>query len=126
TFNRSHFNKGEWMMPEEHVATSPKKQFSLWKNKNFMLIWSGSAISGFGMQMYVLAIPLLIYEISQSALAMSTMRAIEFLPNIVIGMFAGVLVDRLNRKKIMWWMSMIRVIVMGALIVLLIFGKMEV
>lgn len=92
---------------------------TLWSNKNFMLIWGGSVISSFGYQMYIIAIPLLIYDLSRSALAMSTMRAIEFIPNIFIGILAGVFVDRLNRKRMLQWTSLIQVISMFGLIVLL-------
>jgi len=91
-----------------HVPNDEEVVTSLWSNKNFLLIWFGSIISSFGSQMYTIAIPLLIYQISQSALAMSTMRAIEFFPNILIGMLAGVLVDRFSRKKMMQWMSFIQ------------------
>src|SRR5690554_2658694 len=97
----------EWRI-KMHVPNDEEVVTSLWSNKNFLLIWFGSIISSFGSQMYTIAIPLLIYQISQSALAMSTMRAIEFFPNILIGMLAGVLVDRFSRKKMMQWMSFIQ------------------
>ncbi|MUK88877.1 MFS transporter [Ornithinibacillus sp. L9] len=96
-----------------------EKSSTLWKNKNFMLIWGGSTISSFGSQMYTIAIPLLIYHISQSALAMSTMRAIEFFPNIFLGIIAGVFVDRFNRKKMMLWASFIQVLSMLGIVLLL-------
>lgn len=92
---------------------------SLWKNKNFLLIWGGTTISSFGSQMYSVAIPLLIYELSHSALAMSTMRAIEFFPNIFIGMIAGVFVDRFNRKRMLQWTSLIQTLAMTSIVILL-------
>ncbi|KAA0965924.1 MFS transporter [Sporosarcina sp. ANT_H38] len=97
---------------------------ALWKNKNFMLIWGGSIISSFGYQMYIIAIPLLIYDLSRSALAMSMMRAIEFFPNIFIGMLAGVFVDRVNRKRMMQWTSLIQAMSMVGMIVLLFSGQL--
>lgn len=99
---------------------------TLWRNKNFLLIWGGSTISNFGMQMYTIAIPLLIYEISQSALAMSMMRAIEFFPNILIGIIAGVFVDRFNRKRMMLWTSFIQVVSMVSIVLLLFTKNIEV
>lgn len=96
-----------------------EENLSLWKNKNFLLLWGGNVISSLGLQMYTIAIPLLIYEMSQSAIAMSAMRAVEFLPNIFIGMIAGVLVDRINRKKMMQCTSLIQFISIFAIIVLL-------
>ncbi|GAB3794217.1 MFS transporter [Virgibacillus kimchii] len=97
----------------------------LWKNRNFMLIWGGSAISSFGMQMYIIAIPLLIYSMSQSALAMSTMRAIDFFPNILLGIIAGVFVDRFNRKKMMQWTSLIQAISASGIVLLLISHELQ-
>src|SRR5699024_9688720 len=101
-----------------------EKEVILWRNKNFLLIWGGNIISSFGSQFYTIAIPLLIYEISQSALAMSTMRAIEFLPNIFIGMLAGVLVDHFNRKRMMQWTSFIQIISVSGLVILLITNQL--
>lgn len=75
-----------------------------------------------GLQIYTLVIPLLVYDMSQSALAMSGMRVMEFLPNVLLGMVAGVIVDRLNRKKVMvatigvQWLAI-------ALLVLLVFSQ---
>lgn len=97
---------------------------TLWRNKNFMLIWGGSIISSFGHQMYIIAIPLLIYDLSRSALAMSMMRAIEFFPNIFIGMLAGVFVDRLNRKRMMQWTSLIQLMSMVG-VIMLFFGAIS-
>lgn len=96
---------------------------ALWKNKNFMFIWGGSVISSFGYQMYIIAIPLLIYDLSRSALAMSTMRAIEFFPNIFIGILAGVFVDRLNRKRMMQWTSLVQAMSMLGMILLLFYDQ---
>lgn len=101
-----------------------EENLSLWKNRNFLLLWGGNIISSFGSQMYTIAIPLLIYEMSQSAIAMSTMRAVEFLPNIFIGMIAGVLVDRINRKRMMQWTSFIQFTSVFAIVFLLLINHL--
>ena len=90
---------------------------ALWRNKNFLLLWGGTTLSSFGMQMYTIAIPLFIYQMTQSPLAMSTMRAIEFFPNIILGILAGAIVDRYNRKKVMQLASFIQIVSMILLIV---------
>lgn len=105
-------------MTTQHSTILKKTAF--WHNKNFVLLWSGSLISNFGYQMYIIAVPLLIYDLSRSALAMSMMRAIEFLPNIFIGILAGVFVDRFNRKRMMQWTSGIRVAAMAGIVYLLV------
>lgn len=91
----------------------------LWRDRNFLLIWSSKVISGFGFQFYLVALPLLIYQLSQSALAMSTMRAIEFVPNILLGMVAGVIVDRFSRRKVMIATTLIMIICLVIIITLL-------
>ena len=103
---------------EKALAKTNLSKNSLWRNNNFLFIWFGSTVSSFGYQMYIIAIPLLIYQLSESALAMSTMRAIEFFPNIFIGMIAGVLVNRYNRKKMMQWTSSIQVSSMSVILLL--------
>ncbi|GIO25568.1 MFS transporter [Ornithinibacillus bavariensis] len=112
-------------MKNQAMNVMKEKEISLWKNRNFLLLWGGTAVSNFGSQMYSVAIPLLIYEMSQSALAMSAMRAIEFFPNIFIGMLAGVLVDRFNRKRMLQWTSLIQVIAMIFIVTLLFYEKIE-
>jgi MFS family permease len=62
-----------------------------------------------------MSLPLIIYDLTSSPLAMSSMRAIEFLPNIILALFIGVIVDRYNRK---WILSLS---VLTQIIILLIF-----
>lgn len=95
------------------------KKNTLWKNKNFLYLWIAFAIGTIGLQMYMVAIPLLIYDMTKSALTMSTMRAIEFLPSVVIGMLVGVLVDRADRKNVMNLMTFIQLCAVGGLLFLL-------
>ncbi|MFS0750545.1 MFS transporter [Oceanobacillus sp. 1P07AA] len=106
-------------------ATNINKSPGLWGNRNFLLLWGGSIISGFGLQIYTIAIPLLIYDMTQSALAMSMMRAVDFLPNIFIGIIAGVLVDRFNRKRMMQWMSITQIISLTFIVFLLYVHTLE-
>lgn len=82
--------------------TSKNYVDSIWKNKNFLLLWTGNGVSSLTMQVFKLGLPLIIYQMTTSVLAMSMMRAIEIIPTIIFGMLIGVLVDRTNRKKFMF------------------------
>ncbi|MDQ0256322.1 MFS family permease [Evansella vedderi] len=95
------------------------KTTSLCKNKNFLFLWGGSAISLFGLQIYMIVMPLLIYDLSQSALAMSGIRVMEILPNVLLGMVAGVIVDRVHRKKIMTITVLVQWLAIGGILLLL-------
>ncbi|GAA0350789.1 MFS transporter [Bacillus horti] len=98
---------------------------SLWQNKNFLFLWTGSILSNFGFQIYLITLPLLIYDLTQSALAMSTMRAIDFFPNIIIGMIAGVLVDRYHRKWILSITVILRILCLSGIVYLLYVDQIE-
>ncbi|MFB5761896.1 MFS transporter [Paenibacillus medicaginis] len=88
----------------------------LWKNRDFVLIWMGTSISGLTFQFYLIALPLIIFDHTKSALAMSIMRSVEVIPNVLLAAAIGVLVDRYYRKHIMRWSIGVQI---SALLVLL-------
>src|SRR5690606_30746516 len=53
-------------------------------------------------------LPIILYEYTKSAMAMSTMRLMDFLPNVLLGMLIGVFVDRMNRRLTLIWGNAIR------------------
>ncbi|MFY0544588.1 MFS transporter [Brevibacillus sp. H7] len=93
---------------------------SVWRNRSFVVIFFSTALLAFGSKVYELALPLIIYEMTKSSVYMATMRSIEFLPNLLLAMFIGVLVDRFNKKK--WTQLMV---VGQALLLLVLFLMIE-
>ncbi|WP_338553183.1 MFS transporter [Paenibacillus sp. KS-LC4] len=72
---------------------------TIWGHRNFLILFFTSGIIAFGNKIYELALPLILYDLTQSAVAMSTMRGIEFLPNLLLAVFIGVFVDRVHKKR---------------------------
>jgi MFS family permease len=103
-----------------------KSQKSLWKQRNFLLLWTSGLLWSFGFQFYYVALPLLIYKLTQSASAMSIMRAVEFIPNIVFGMIIGVIVDRYSRKGVMFATTLLQVVCLATLVVLLMSDNLQI
>ncbi|RPF53446.1 MFS transporter [Aquisalibacillus elongatus] len=101
------------------VSTEAEPQPSIWKNKSFLFLWTGSSINNLTFQVFVLAIPIIIYELTQSTFAMSAMRAIQFIPNILLGIIIGVIVDRLNRKRLMMGALSVQILMIASIVVLL-------
>lgn len=91
-----------------------RKNEKLW-TWNFFLLWQGQLVSGFGDILYSIALGFWIYAETGSTALMGTLMATSMLPRIIISPFAGVWVDRADRKKIILWMDLIR----GLLVVLL-------
>ncbi len=75
---------------------------SLWRHPDFLKLWSAETISQFGSQVTGLALPLVaILTLQASAFEVGLLTAIEFLPFLIVGLPAGVWVDRLRRRPIL-------------------------
>ncbi len=59
------------------------------------------AITNLTFQFFSFSLPIIIYNFANSVFAMSVMRAIQFIPNILLGLFIGVIVDRSSRRKLL-------------------------
>lgn len=67
----------------------------------FFSLWSGQAISLFGSQLVQFALIWWLTEKTGSATVLATASFIAFVPQVVLGPFAGTLVDRWNRRLVM-------------------------
>ncbi|MDC5819173.1 MFS transporter [Vibrio europaeus] len=95
------------------MNTLAKPQSSIWRNRPFQILFSSALFVAFSAQIYNLALPLLVYELTQSSKMMGWMRAVEFLPNLLLALFVGVIVDRVDKKR--WSQAML----LGQLVVVL-------
>ncbi|TYS60563.1 MFS transporter [Bacillus infantis] len=89
----------------------------LWKNKQFVFLFTGTTISSLTFQIYTMVLPFLVYDITQSTLPMGTMRAIEYLPNILLGLFIGLLIDKTNKKSFLMFSVIFQIISITILII---------
>lgn len=80
-----------------------------------MSLFSGQTFSNLGEQLYLIAIPWLVYEMTQSTLTMGTVAAIIAFPQIIFGLIIGVVIDRFNKRKIMMYSTVLQVILMTLL-----------
>jgi MFS family permease len=71
------------------------------RNRNFDLLWLATLISRAGDWVLLVGLPIYVYLLTHSVLAISITLVAAFLPQIALGSVAGVLVDRWNRKQIM-------------------------
>lgn len=71
------------------------------KNKNLKLILAGQAVSLFGSAIQRVALSLYILELTGNATLFANILAFSTLPYILFAPLAGIIADRVNRKKIM-------------------------
>jgi MFS family permease len=66
----------------------------------FARLYAGSAISGVGAQLTIVAVGLQVYDITRSTLAVSLVGGIALLPLIVAGLWGGMLADSFDRRTV--------------------------
>ncbi|MGW1029336.1 MFS transporter [Streptomyces sp. NPDC002577] len=72
------------------------------KNGNFRLLWTSSTISGLGSWLLVVALPFYVFQLTGSPAATGLTLALEAAPSLLIGPWAGALLDRRRPAHAMW------------------------
>ncbi|HEU4964387.1 MAG TPA: MFS transporter [Bacilli bacterium] len=73
----------------------------IWKNGRFVRLWAAQLISLVGDQIYLIALPWLVYDVTHSGSSMSLSFAFEMLPYLIFSLLGGVLSDKWNRKHVL-------------------------
>lgn len=69
--------------------------------KKYIVFWLSQSVSQSGSAMTSFALILWVYTINPSALSISLISLCNYVPYIIVSLFAGTFVDRHNKKKIM-------------------------
>lgn len=84
----------------EQVSTQDR---SLWRNGDFLKLWSSETVAQIGAQVSLLALPLLVLGVlGGSAAEVGVVTAMQFLPALCVTPFAGLLIDTFDRRTIIW------------------------
>jgi MFS family permease len=91
------------------------------KYRNFKLFFYGQSISLVGTWMQKTAVSWLVYRLTGSALLLGLVGFVSLIPSLILSPYAGSLVDRHNRYKILLITQVISMIQAGALAALIYF-----
>jgi len=69
--------------------------------KPFLIFWVGQALSALGNAFGQVALPLLVLEATGSVAAMGLVTGVTLVAHILAGFWAGVVVDRVDRRRLM-------------------------
>jgi MFS family permease len=83
------------------LALNERTFVSLRKHRNFRLFFTGQVISVSGTWMQNVALAWFVYELTHSPLAVGVLTFCRFSPQTLFGLFAGVLADRLDNRRLM-------------------------
>src|ERR1700689_2901638 len=88
------------------------------KSRNYRLFFGGQSISLIGTWMTRIATSWLVYRLTGSALLLGTVSFCGQIPTFLFAPFAGVWVDRLDRRQVLVWtqiLSMVQSLLLAVL-----------
>jgi DHA3 family macrolide efflux protein-like MFS transporter len=89
--------------------------FEIFRKRNFSLMWLAQLVSTIGSSLTNLAAAILVFRLTGSALNVGLVLIVSALPTLFVGLFAGVFVDRFDRKRILLASDLLR----GVLVLLI-------
>ena len=93
------------------AASSQTARISPLANRNFRLLWMGENVSLFGDQFYFVALPWLVFQMTNSALAFGTILMVAGIPRAVFMLIGGVITDRFSPRSVMIASNLFRLII---------------
>ena len=103
---------------EQRIESSGSHVWRALRHRNFQLFVSGQSISLIGTWMTRVATGWLVYRLTGSALLLGTVGFCGQIPTFLLAPFAGVWVDRLDRRQVLVWtqaLSMVQSLLLAAL-----------
>ena len=89
-------------------AAAPPGMFAIFRKRDFSLMWTAQLVSTIGSSLTDLAAAILVFRVTHSALNVGLTLLVTALPTLFVGLFAGVFVDRFNRKRILLASDLLR------------------
>src|ERR1700759_5696906 len=83
---------------------------NLWRNREFNLLWVSQALSDLGNAISTLAVPLLVLHLTGSAVQAGLVGTTGLSVMVLARLPAGVLVDRLDRRRILLACDAVRLV----------------
>ncbi|MED1918404.1 MFS transporter [Bacillus thuringiensis] len=111
---------------EQPVSVNEKVSFrALLSLKSYRYLIFSQFVSNMGDGVYRLALIWLMKVLTESPLLMSILLAAETIPLIIFGLFAGVFVDRGNKKRIMVVSHLLRAALILCIVLLFLFNMLH-
>ncbi len=88
---------------------------NLLRDRSFALYFFGSAVSWTGTTITLVVMPILVFQLTGSAFLTGLLGALEVVPYMVFGLFAGALADQVNRKRLMVACDLVNVALLSSI-----------
>jgi MFS family permease len=98
---------------------------TLWRHRNFLLLWGGQTVSEMGSAVTQLALPLIaVVVLGASTFEVGLLTAAATLPFALIALPAGAIVDRRPKRWLMIWCDVARMLIIGSVPLAAAFGAL--
>jgi len=97
------------------AATAAPSMFAVFRRRDFSLLWLAQLISTAGSALTDLAAAIWVYRETESALAVGLTLIVTAIPSLIVGLLAGVYVDRHDRQKIMIATCLVQAVIVAGL-----------
>jgi MFS family permease len=109
--------------PRRVMASEGVRAF---RHRNYRLFFTGQAISLVGTWMQQVAQAWLVLQLTHDPIWLGVVAAAQFIPVMVLGLFAGVAADALPKRRVLVWTQVTMMILAAVLAALVISGVVEV
>ncbi|MFN2389917.1 MAG: MFS transporter, partial [Actinomycetota bacterium] len=95
------------------------------RRRDFALLWSGMTISLLGDGIYFVALPFQVFAIADGPGALALVGAVWSLPQVFLFLVAGVLTDRIDRRRVLIGADVVRAVALAGIGLLAVTGGLE-
>ena len=88
---------------------------SLWRHRDFMMLWSGQSVSEIGAAVTMVALPLTaVVVLHASTFQVGLLSAAGTVSFLLVALPAGLVVDRVRKRALMIWCDISRMLIIGS------------
>ncbi|WDU82144.1 MFS transporter [Caloramator sp. Dgby_cultured_2] len=102
-----------------------REYFPAFTHRNYRLFWTGQAISLIGTWMQNAALNWLVYSMTRDGFLSGLMTAVQFTPLFAFSLFAGLVIERFPKRKILIFTQSMLLLFALILYILLYFNKLS-
>ena len=70
------------------------------RHRDYRVFWIGALLTNTGKFLAAIAVPIVLYEMTGSAVMVGLVTAFQYVPGVIMGPIGGSLADKFNRRKV--------------------------
>ncbi|WCH95131.1 MFS transporter [Streptomyces sp. WAC 01325] len=111
---------GDRRVPPASLSDDPARP--LWRQRDFGTFWVAQTLSFLGDSFALIALPLLVLQATGSIARMGLLTAVGGAASVVAAVFAGAVVDRVDRRRLLIACDLVRMVLYGLVPLVWLFG----